>query len=189
MDLSALFFFNSACLGVGLAMDAFSVSVVNGLGKPDMSRQEALKIASVFAFFQFLMPVTGWFLTHAMVTHFLAFQHYIPFLSLGLLLMIGGNMIRDSRKEGQLVVAGTLLLQGVATSIDALSVGFTIAQYNGFMAILSAAIIAAVTFCICVGGVYLGRKAGCRCAGKAGLLGGIVLIAIGVEIFLSHIMK
>ena len=188
MELSALFFINSSCLGVGLAMDAFSVSVVNGLNEPSMNKKKAVKIASVFAFFQFLMPVIGWFLTHTMVTYFLSIQKFIPFISLGLLLIIGGNMIRDSRKEGQLVVAGALFMQGVATSIDALSVGFTIAQYNGFMAMLASAVIAAVTFCICLAGVCLGQKAGCRYADKAGILGGIVLIAIGIEIFLSHLL-
>ena len=188
MELSALFFINSSCLGVGLAMDAFSVSVVNGLNEPEMQKRTAVKIASVFAFFQFLMPVIGWFLTHAMVSCFLSLQKFIPFISLGLLLMIGGNMIRDSRKEGQLVIAGTLFLQGIATSIDALSVGFTISQYRPMMALLSASIIAAVTFCICIAGVFLGRKAGCRCGNRAGFLGGAVLIAIGIEIFLSHIL-
>ena len=191
MEMSALFFINSLFLGVGLAMDAFSVSLVNGLNEPCMGFRKVCRIALVFAFFQALMPLTGWVLTHTMVRHFSFLSRILPYLSLGLLIYIGGSMVfGSSRDEGssQAVTMCALLLQGIATSVDALSVGFTIAEYGGFSAFLSSMIIAAVTFCICLIGVQLGKRAGCRFSGRAEMLGGLILIGIGIEIFLSHLL-
>lgn len=191
MKMSALFFINSLFLGVGLAMDAFSVSLVNGLNDPGMGIKKAGFIALVFAFFQALMPLTGWLLTHTMVSYFTKLQALVPWISLGLLVFIGGNMLWSCGGEEQgccgVLTLTALLLQGVATSIDALSVGFTIAEYGGLPAFLCAMIIASVTFCICFTGVLLGRRAGCRFSGRAQVLGGLVLIGIGIEIFLTHL--
>ena len=191
MELSALFFVNSLFLGVGLSMDAFSVSLVNGLNEPGMDLKRAADIAFVFAGFQALMPLTGWALTHTMLQHFSILQRIIPFISLGLLTFIGGKMVFGTCSQEEqncgLLTWGALLIQGIATSVDALSVGFAIAEYGGASAFLCALIIAAVTFCICFVGVQLGKRAGCRFSGRAELLGGLVLIAIGIEIFLTHL--
>lgn len=190
MEMSALFLINSLLLGIGLAMDAFSVSLVDGLNNPRMGLKKSVNIALIFAVFQALMPLTGWLLTHTMLRYFGFLQKVVPVISLLLLLFIGGNMIFGDCSQDESCSAVTLtalLVQGAATSIDALSVGLTIAEYSGFPALLCALIIASVTFCICFIGVQLGKKAGCRFSGRAEILGGLVLIAIGIEIFLTHL--
>lgn len=194
MKLEFVFFFNSILLGVGLAMDAFSVSLANGLNEPCMKRRKMCGIAGVFAFFQALMPLIGWICVHTIVRYFQSFETLIPWIALALLGFIGGKMLIEGIKsrgddpcEKPGVGFGALLVQGVATSIDALSVGFTIADYDGLAAVLAALIIAAVTFIICMGGLILGKKAGTKLAGKAGLLGGAILIFIGLEIFITGI--
>ncbi len=194
MQWNLLFFANSALLGVGLAMDAFSVSMANGLNEPNMHKTRMASIAGVFGFFQFLMPMLGWICVHTVVEYFSAFERFIPWIALILLCYIGGKMLIEGiRNKGEsaeeeaakgLSFSG-LLVQGVATSIDALSVGFTIAEYDWTMALTSSLIIAAVTFCICMGGLLIGKKAGTHLSGKASILGGIILIAIGLEIFIS----
>lgn len=193
MQLGFVFFFNSILLGMGLAMDAFSVSLANGLAEPCMSRRRMCAIAGVFAFFQALMPMAGWVCVHTILQYFQSFEKLIPWIALALLAYIGINMIREGRcgcdeEEACGVTVATLLLQGVATSIDALSVGFTIAEYDLPQALLAAAIIAAVTFIICMGGLLIGRRAGTRLAGKAGILGGVILLIIGLEIFLTGVL-
>lgn len=198
MQWNLLFFANSALLGVGLAMDAFSVSLANGLNEPRMCRARMSGIAGVFAFFQFLMPMLGWVCVHTVVGYFSAFERFIPWIALVLLCYIGGKMLiegirnragEDAEEEAaQGLSLGGLLMQGVATSIDALSVGFTIAEYDLSMALVSSLIIAVVTFCICMGGLILGKKAGTRLSGKASILGGVILIAIGLEIFISGLI-
>ena len=191
MNWNFVFFFNSILLGVGLAMDAFSVSLANGLREPKMPRRKMLAVAGVFAVFQALMPLLGWLCVHTIVQHFRAFERFIPWIALVLLCWIGGKMLleglrdRESPEEGGGVGLATLLVQGVATSIDALSVGFTIAEYNTAMALVCALIIALVTFVICLGGLAIGRKFGTHLAGKAGIMGGVILIFIGLEIFVS----
>lgn len=248
------FILNSILLGIGLAMDAFSVSIANGLNEPDMRQGRKCLIAGVYAFFQFLMPVIGWFCVHTMVSQFRAFEPFIPWIALLLLLYIGGKMllegIRDAKEgdgahfaemagneaeagsavtagnatpdgneisagnaaldKGSMQVedrvavdvasakkpvhmaarltAGVLLLQGVATSIDALSVGFAIAEYTAMAALVCALIIAVVTFIICMGGLAAGQKLGEKLAGKAGILGGCILIFIGIEIFVRGVL-
>lgn len=188
------FFINSIMLGVGLAMDAFSVSLANGLNEPGMKKGRMGLMAGVFAFFQFLMPMIGWICVHTMVQVFGQFEKYIPWIALALLAYIGGKMLLDGIRtkeeevECQAVGFLALMVQGVATSIDALSVGFTIADYNGVMALACCGLIAVVTFFICLGGLALGKKFGTKLAGKASILGGVILIAIGLEIFLSGIL-
>ena len=190
MEMGFVFFFNSVLLGVGLAMDAFSVSLANGLSNPCMRGRRMCFIAGVFAFFQALMPMLGWICVHTIMQYFQAFEKLIPWIALALLGYIGINMIREGM-HGEEEVCGTeiclttLLVQGVATSIDALSVGFTIAEYDLVSALLAAAIIAAVTFVICLGGLFIGRKAGTKLAGKAGIFGGAILVFIGLEIFIT----
>lgn len=192
MENMWVFVFNSVLLGVGLAMDAFSVSLANGLHEPRMRRRKMCAIAGVFAFFQALMPMLGWVCVHTIVEHFRSFEKLIPWIALILLLFIGGKMLQEGlHSDAQEVESTTsvgltaLLVQGVATSIDALSVGFTIAEYGFAQALAAAIIIAAVTFVICMGGLLIGRRAGTALSGKAGILGGGILIFIGIEIFVT----
>jgi len=193
MELGFSLVFNSILLGVGLAMDAFSVSLANGLNEPDMGRHKMLGIAGMFAFFQALMPMLGWVCIHTVVQYFEMFENFIPYIALILLGFIGGKMLYEGLKcpcgecERQGLGFTALLVQGIATSIDALSVGFTIASYDLVSALLAAAIIAIVTFFICMGGILIGRKAGTKLAGKAGIFGGVILIFIGIEIFVTGV--
>lgn len=193
MEWSLLFFFNSILIGIGLAMDAFSVSLANGLHEPGMSGRKMCTIAGVFGFFQALMPMIGWVCVHTLVQYFQAFEKFIPWIALILLLYIGGKMLLDGinnkEEEAAAVKVGftALLIQGIATSIDALSVGFTIADYGFLMAAVCALIIAAVTFFICMAGLFIGKKFGTVLSGKATVLGGAILIVIGVEIFITGI--
>ena len=189
MDWNFLFFTNSVLLGVGLAMDAFSVSIANCLANPRMNRAEMSGMAFSYGFFQFLMPMAGWFCVHTIITVFEKFQPFIPWIAFILLLYIGGKMvlegIRGEVEEGKKLTFGILMIQSVATSIDALSVGFTIAEYQAAMALVASLIIAIVTFGICMGGALIGRKAGSHPSGKASILGGTILIAIGLEILIK----
>ena len=191
MDWSFTFFFNSIALGVGLAMDAFSVAMANGIREPKMSGIKMLGIAGIFGVFQGLMPLIGWICIHTIVQYFTAFQDWIPWIALALLGYIGGKMLYEGIKSQSCPVVpavlglGALLVQGLATSIDALSVGFSIAEYQLLMAVVSALIIAAVTFLICMAGLIIGKKAGSCLSGKAGIVGGAILIFIGLEIFIT----
>lgn len=204
--------FNSIMLGVGLAMDAFSVSLANGFADSKMNKSRRVQIAFTYAAFQFAMPVIGWFLVHNAVNFFEGFQKFIPWIALILLAIIGGNLllegildkraerrctgngdcmgctVKDCRKYGIDPDAGAisnkvLMLQGIATSIDALSVGFTVSSYNAAQVLISALIIGAVTYVICYVGLKLGIKFGTKLASNAKILGGLILIGIGLEIF------
>ena len=187
------FFIESVLLGVGLAMDAFSVSLANGLGEPCMKRRKMCGIAGVFSFFQCLMPLIGWICVHTIARKFAAFEKCIPWIALALLGFIGGKMLYEGigkntcDMEAPAVGLGALMIQGIATSIDALSVGFTISEYGWLQAVVCCLLIAVVTFAICMGGLAIGRKFGTCMAGKASVLGGVILILIGIEIFLTGI--
>ena len=190
--LNFTFFFNNILLGVGLAMDAFSVSLANGLNEPNMKKSKITGVAGLFAIFQGLMPLIGWICVHTIVQYFSWFEKLIPWIALILLCYIGGKMLYDSIKnkdtateEVKRLCLTALLIQGVATSIDALSVGFTIADYTLTLALLAVLIIAIVTFFICFAGILIGKKFGTKLAGKAGILGGVILIFIGLEIFIT----
>ena len=200
MEWNLIFFVNSVLLGVGLAMDAFSVSIANALNESQMKKSRMCFIAGVYAFFQFAMPMIGWICVHTIVEYFKSFEKFIPWIALLLLLYIGGKMIleavrgepEDEQSDGSTNTAAkltfaTLLIQGVATSIDALSVGFTIADYGLLMALAASLIIAAVTFAICVTGLLIGKKAGDKLGSKATLIGGLILVGIGIEIFVKGI--
>lgn len=191
--LNFTFFFNNILLGIGLAMDAFSVSLANGLNEPKMKKSKIMGVAGLFALFQGLMPLIGWICVHTIVQYFSWFEKLIPWIALILLCYIGGKMLYDSIKnkdgeEAELKSVGltALLVQGVATSIDALSVGFTIADYSLTLAILAVLIISIVTFFICFAGILIGKKFGTKLSGKAGILGGVILIFIGLEIFITN---
>lgn len=191
MELNFLFFFNSLLLGVGLAMDAFSVSLANGLNEPHMNGGKMTAVAGVFGIFQGIMPLIGWVCIHTVVQFFTTFEKLIPWIALALLSYIGGKMLlegingSESGEAKPEVGLAALLVQGVATSIDALSVGFTIADYDFPAALIASLLIAAVTFVICFGGLIIGKRVGTKLAGRAGILGGVILILIGIEIFVS----
>ena len=195
MEWNLIFFVNSVLLGVGLAMDAFSVSIANALSESQMKKSRMCFIAGVYAFFQFAMPMIGWICVHTIVEYFSKFEVLIPWIALALLLWIGGKMIweavhgeedEDAEVAAKLTFS-TLLIQGVATSIDALSVGFTIADYGLMMALVASLIIAAVTFAICMTGLLIGKKAGDKLGSKATLFGGLILVGIGIEIFVKGV--
>lgn len=187
-----MFYVNSVFLGVGLAMDAFSVSMANGLKEPKMKAGRMSFIAGIYAFFQFAMPMIGWLCVHTVAQYFEAFNKFIPWIALILLLFIGGKMLiegirgesEDDSSDNKLSF-GVLLVQGIATSIDALSVGFTISDYGWLMALIATLIIAAVTFIICIAGLIIGKKVGDKLNNKAAILGGIILIGIGIEIWVK----
>ncbi len=195
MNWSLMFFLESIALGAGLAMDAFSVSMANGLNEPKMKTGKVLGIAGLFAVFQAAMPLMGWLCVHTLLQYFTAFEPFIPWIALILLVFIGGKMLFDGVKskgeenEPIKLGIGTLLVQGVATSIDALSVGFTIAEYDFIKAFICALIICVVTFAICTAGLLIGKKFGTKLSNKAQIFGGVILILIGIEIFISGIIK
>lgn len=195
MNWRFVFFFNSVLLGVGLAMDAFSVSMANGLNEPKMKSGRISLIAGCYGFFQFAMPMIGWICVHTIVVYFQKFEKFIPWIALILLLYIGGKMLiegikgdddENSDTEKRLGF-GTLIVQGIATSIDALSVGFTIADYGVLMAVAASVIIAVVTFGICIGGLIIGKTVGNIISNKATILGGVILIGIGIEIWVRGV--
>ena len=193
MDWSFIFFFNSVLLGIGLAMDAFSVSLANGLNEPGMKRSKMCIISGVFGFFQALMPMIGWICVHTVIKYFRSFESFIPWIALILLLFIGGKMLiegfgkNEEEDEKNGVGFGALIVQGIATSIDALSVGFAISNYNLLMALVCTLIIAVVTFIISMSGLLLGRKFGTKLGNKATVLGGVILVFIGLEIWVSGV--
>ena len=191
MNLGVSFFITSIMLGMGLAMDAFSVSLANGLNESSMKKGRMCYIAGIFSGFQFAMPLIGWFCVSTVAHLFGTFEKLIPWIALFLLIYIGGKMLYEGirckdtlEEETELGLKG-LVIQGIATSIDALSVGFTISGYNMLEAMISCLLIGIVTFVICYAGISIGKKAGTKLAGKAGILGGVILIFIGLEIFLT----
>jgi len=194
--MNITFVITSILLGVGLAMDAFSVSIANGLSDPDMKASHSNLIAGTFAFFQFAMPMLGWVCVHTIAETFTSFQKFIPWIALILLGYIGIGLLVDgikSSRAGELpetekLSIRDLIIQGIATSIDALSVGFTIAEYGAVDAFICSLIIAVVTYIICMVGLKIGKRFGMKLAGRATIVGGIILIAIGLEIFIKGVI-
>ena len=192
--MNFVFVINSILLGVGLAMDAFSVSLANGLNEPKMKAKRVLGISGMFALFQWAMPLIGWVCVHTIAEHFKAFYKFVPWIALILLLFIGIKMIVEALRDGcenaeredKRLSFKMLLVQGVATSIDALSVGFTIADYKFLAAMCASIIIGVVTWAICIGGLIIGKKFGMKFSRCASIVGGLILIGIGIEIFVSH---
>ncbi len=188
----------SLMLGVGLAMDAFSVSLANGLADNKMKFGKVSVIAGTFAMFQFAMPMIGWAIVHLAAEKLAWFAGLVPWIAVLLLGYIGSKMIKDGLdgRKGEAEIAsselgfGTLMMQGVATSLDALSVGFTTSTYGAAEALLSALIIGIVTFVICVFACLIGKKAGGSLSWKAPILGGIILIVIALRIIItSDVLK
>ncbi len=242
MNINFLFLVNSALMGAGLAMDAFSVSLSNGLTESRMKTGKMLLVSGVYGIFQCLMPLIGYLLVHTVAEHFTLLFGITPFIALILLSYIGGKMIAEGirdiqaekkRKESagktehadavesavssdeaknaepaestdaakdaetaesydaaqtgsRVLTLKLLLIQGIATSIDALSVGFTIADVTFPMALLEAVIIGLVTWAISFVGIAIGKRFGTKLASKAVLVGGLILVGIGLEILIQH---
>lgn len=191
MGWGYIFFFNSVLLGIGLAMDCFSLSLVNGLNEPKMKAVKMGKIAAVFGTFQAAMPMIGWVCVHTIVEKFKVFEKFVPWIALLLLSYIGGKMLyeglhpSEEDMETPAVTFGALIIQGIATAIDALSVGFTIADLQWPQALTEAVIIGLMTFIISVAGLIIGRKFGTALSGRSSIFGGLILIGIGLEIFIK----
>lgn len=187
------FVLTALLLGVALAMDAFSVSLAGGLNEPKMKRERMCQIAGVFAGFQALMPILGYVLARTVASVLDVFDDLVPWIALILLSVIGGKMIyegfhRNEDEELPAASAKLLVLQGIATSIDALSVGFTVfEEYDFFAAVVAALLIGAVTFAVCIAGLLIGRRLGTALGGKATIVGGIILIVIGIRIFVKGV--
>ena len=191
--MNFLFFLECLFLGIGLAMDAFSVSLANGMTNKNMRLSKQIISSSIFGIFQGLMPFIGWFCIHTFLSYFESFSKFIPWIALALLAFLGTKMIIDSFKPSEdsnetKLGFFAIIVQGIATSIDALSVGFTFAEYNIIMVIMAILIIAITTFIICFFGVTIGKRFGTKLSNKANLFGGIILIFIGLEIFLTGII-
>ena len=187
-------------LGAGLAMDACAVSMSNGLANPKMKISKICLIAGFFGVFQILMPIIGYLsvtlLSDALGESFTTmFSYLVPWIALTLLLILGIKMIVEGIKEGKhkeekveekVLTIGTLLVQASATSIDALSVGVIYGNVNHFKAYITFLIVGIVTFFISFASVFIGKKFGTIFENKATIAGGIILCAIGLEIFFTH---
>ncbi len=179
-------------LGVGLAMDAFSVSVTNGMRSERVRFHHALADGLTFGLFQGIMPLIGLCLGLNFLSYIEAIDHWIAFI---LLAGIGGNMIRgalkkdEEQEDGNPYTVKNLLLQGIATSIDALAVGvgFSTELSGNADCLLTAAIIAVTTAVISTAGVYIGRFFGGLLKQKAEILGGVILVGIGLKILIEHL--
>lgn len=175
-------------LAFGLSMDAFAVSITNGLYSQKLKRSQIISIGLCFGGFQGMMPTIGYFLGMAFAAFITSADHYIALILLG---YIGGSMIVDSRGGRQeispaVLTAPLLLVQGIATSIDALAVGVSLAALPAVNILTAASLIALVTFFCSVIGVRCGRKFGEKLGSHATLMGGVILVGIGVKIFVEH---
>ena len=222
MNINLIFFIASILLGVGLAMDAFAISIANGISRPDARRRYAVKIAAVYAFFQFAMPMIGWVMVHEAVKALGAFNKLVPWIALALLTFLGGRMILEGIRCGKSkadvcsdsdivknsnadvcskaavskasetqpaeLTGMTLFMQGVATSIDALSTGFTISSYVVKAALVCSVIIAVVTWIMCFIGMRIGTKVGELFSAHAAIVGGVILVIIGIEVFAKDVL-
>jgi putative Mn2+ efflux pump MntP len=179
-------------IGFSLAMDAFAVSVSSGISIKDLKVFHALRASFFFAFFQFAMPVAGWYLGMTFSSYIQAFDHWVAF---GLLVFIGGKMLFEAIKEKKetggpdqgkdIRFLPCLFLLAVATSIDALAVGlsFSLLGQNIWV---PAILISVITFAVCLTGFEFGRRIGVLLKKRAEILGGLILIGIGIKILLEH---
>jgi putative Mn2+ efflux pump MntP len=175
-------------ISVGLAMDAFAVSVGKGMTLTQVRPRHALTAGAWFGAFQALMPIIGYFVGRSFASYVASVDHWIAF---GLLILIGANMIREAVWGDDEEIDGnfgfrTMLLMAIATSIDAMAVGISMAFLDVDIWI-SALVIGVVTLSLSAVGVYLGSLFGSRLGSKAGVVGGLILIAIGIKIVIEHV--
>ena len=185
-------------LGIGLAMDAFAVSMSNGLKENKMKLSKVLLIAITFGLFQGVMPLIGYLLGSAFIEYIDKFVPWIALLLLGFLgvkmIIDGIKEIKEGNKDDQVcpcencLTIKVLLVQAVATSIDALSAGLSFSDYKLTDALIVVSLVTILTTIICIAGVYIGKKFGTKLSKYAGFIGGTILIIIGLEIFLTGIL-
>lgn len=222
MIMNLIFFIASILMGVGLAMDAFVISIANGMSRPDAKYRYVIKITLVYALFQFAMPMIGWIMVHEAAKALVAFNKLVPWIALVLLAFLGVCTIIKGVKSGKTKaevcsesdamktcdaevcsrgelseVSGnnpakltgmTLFMQGIATSIDALSTGFTISDYDIEAAFVCSTIIAVVTWIMCFIGMHIGAKVGELFSAHAMIAGGVILVIIGIEVFTKDVL-
>jgi putative Mn2+ efflux pump MntP len=184
-------------IGLGLAMDAFAVSVSSGISIPGLRLFYMIRAALCFGVFQFFMPIVGWLLGKTLVEYIAAYDHWVAF---GILGFLGGKMLKDvffaphTETEGEAEVSpktdirgmGTLLTLAVATSIDALAVGISFSVLSRDI-LRPAALIGLITAGVCLAGFEFGRRIGGACKRRAQMLGGFILIGIGCKILIEHL--
>lgn len=185
---------NIFLIAIGLSMDAFAVTIAKSLSINNIKNSEILKIAGAFGLFQGVMPLIGWVVGIKFQSYIMAFDHWVALI---LLTFIGGKMLfealGDDKNAGEVAIAKsedripikTLLILSIATSIDALAVGVSLAFLNVSI-IIASSIIAITTFILCIVAVYIGKLFGAVMEKRAEILGGVILIIIGVKIFLEH---
>lgn len=184
MDLISIIF-----ISVGLAMDAFAVSLTEGLAMKRLSYRHTMKVAFTFGLFQALMPFLGWKIGGIFSEKISQYDYIITTI---LLLGIGGKMIFDAfeeekcEKESECAVAGNILLLGIATSIDALAIGFSFSLIPNLNITWAIEIIGAITFAISFAGVILGHKIGAIISYKTEYIGGGILILMGLKSLIGH---
>lgn len=194
MGLNATFFVNSILFGLGLAVDAFLISLSNGLNAPKLHLGKICAVAGVFALFQLIAPMLGWVCVHTVAVYFENFAQVAAWIAFAVLLYIGVKMLVEgfTKKTGQPEVpkAGiaALLIQALITSVDALSVGFAVSDYTWEMALICSVIIAAITFCTYFSGFLIGRRFGVKIGGKAAICGGVIFILIGLEVLINSFL-
>ncbi len=189
--MSGVVLLNGFLLGLGLAVDAFLIALANGLNYPDLRRLMTVIIAALFSVFQIIMPMLGWLCIHTVSVEFAYFDEVLSWIAFAVMMLIGIKMIADGikrrplKQSEQAINIGAVIVQCFATSFDSLAVGFAIADYTLFSAFICSLIIASVTFVMFFAGFSLGKRCGMKFADKASIIGGIVFIGIGIEIFVT----
>ncbi len=184
------FIISSILFGLGLAVDAFLISLAGGVNEPNAKRGKILASALVFALFQLAAPLIGRLCVRTVAERFLFFKECLSGIALAVLLFLGIKMLveglRQNNKDEEKPKSGigALLLRAAVSSVDALSMGFTIAEYSLWTAVAGAGIIAAITFIAYTAGFFIGRKFGTRLADKAMVIGGILFIVMALEVFI-----
>lgn len=175
-------------IAVGVSMDAFAVAVCKGIESKEKTLKTAILCGSWFGFFQFLMPVIGFFIGSLFVSLIESFDHWLAF---GLLAIIGSNMIKEAFSKEDEIVSNEMcfkkmLILAIATSIDALAVGITFAllKVNIWICV---GVIGCCTFLFSFVGAFIGKKFGERFKRKAEIAGGIILILLGIKILIEHL--
>ena len=179
-------------IAVSLAMDAFAVSVSNGLILPNVKKRNAVTFGLYFGLFQFFMPIIGYFLGNKLTKYVQQFDHWIAFILLGI---IGFNMIKESfsedeedvPKEKEILKVKNMTMLAIATSIDALAVGVTFAFIGNMNIVFACSVIGIVAFILSYAGLMIGKKIGPFCKTYAERIGGLVLVGMGIKILVQHI--
>ena len=192
--IQLVFIINSILLGFGLAMDAFTVTIANTISVTNLKKSKIYFMSIMFGFFQFIMPVIGYVIVRYISIKISYISNIIHIIAFILLLIIGIKMIYESisnkidsdiESTSDISII-TIIIQAIATSIDAMSTGFAFAKYNIEQVLVASFIIAIVTFILCIVGAAIGKKFGLLLARKAKIYGGIILILIGLKILFKN---